>query len=492
MSDDGLSGLTAQLAPYASDIKHISICNVNNNTIQQKQQYQNDLHTTVVNTLLNSLTSGGGNGGHVAKVESIHLGSCILNSNIWDAFRNQNYIQSLYLDDVIIDGMECLQTLERHLDHNDFKWTDLKEFHISLKQNATDNNNKNGHHGDKEVANNILSHFRSGNLRYLCWKNIIETGRQASSYGVPYFGIGNWGVQLRILHLEGASLTDDEFFKDLRNSLCSGLQLMSHLEELHLTRLSITSMHAKWLTLSLKRGNPPLKILNLSHNELGNDGAQTLGRIGKVESVMSNLISLNIEGNGIDIEGVESLISALGPSANKNLTISTGLDMSRVALNIASNKTKNQTRNEPNRRQMSRTYSGGSASSSFASFNSSDDDERNANRYYSSSETRMASQLQYMEEQIKILEQEKHTLMGALSIMGASNQPGDRSILLKRIADLEAIVYGDLDGSIRSFQAPNPTNTFANRRDERPGNGMNDEPRIAATRPSIGKNPFLY
>jgi hypothetical protein len=431
----GISSLKMFLAIQATSVKHLVLNNVIGDDGPPNDDDDDDDDDGIISkTDQEQAFSSLGLAFQESRLETLDLGSNVLDSYIWKSFSSQTQLQSLFLEDVKMDD-ESFEVLDMHL---------AKKMQTGiLSRLCISNNSVTTTEKAAQAGNNIL--YRCTHLRAIRWLN--KNATQGSTCSLPCRGINELAqkaarlsTQLRHLELEGANELPDEEF-DV-NGLCGGLKLLHRLHHLKLRNMSITPHQATQLVLALKTGRIPLRNLDLSQNKLGDQGAVILGQLADIRSMVTNLKYLNIEANDIGNLGGIQLFSALGSRGfDDDLDIRTDgnrLDMVKVALGIAALRREAGEQRDELRLEIGQFQSGKQQQQPAVR----PEDQNNA-RQLLAAQASMVSDMQLLQKQVETLTDERDSLIKAFSVMGAVQHVEERKSVLARLSWLEESIPGN-------------------------------------------------
>mmetsp|Transcript_6244 Transcript_6244/g.15712 ORF Transcript_6244/g.15712 Transcript_6244/m.15712 type:complete len:1174 (-) Transcript_6244:964-4485(-) len=242
------------------------------------------------------------------------------------------------------------------------------------------------------------------------------------------------------------------------NAFSRAIKEMRRMKQLELSNTGLEPRALKHLTSTLKRSELSLQALNLSRNPLlGDDGCILLAACAK-EIAQSQQkpkrvpTRINVERCNVGNVGALALLSVLGKifhgqkEEKRDFRIlideskggNAKLDMVKVALELAS---KAPSRSQ----QVSTTTATSTREQGVQAGNPARErDRENELKSLRRREALLQGRLSAMEEELRQLNDEKATLLGAFSVLGASQQVEERSSMIRRIEELEMTVLGQV------------------------------------------------
>ena len=242
------------------------------------------------------------------------------------------------------------------------------------------------------------------------------------------------------------------------NAFSRAIREMRRIKQLELSNTGLDARALKHLTSTLKRSELSLQALNVSRNPLlGDDGCILLAACAKdIAQSQQNPkrvpTRINVERCNVGNVGALALLSVLGKIFHGQKEEKLGfqilideskggnskLDMVKVALELAS---KTPSRSQ----QLSATTATSTREQGVQAGNSAEERDRaNELKSLRRREALLQGRLEAMEEELRQLNDEKATLLGAFSVLGASQLVEERSSMLRRLEELEMAVLGQV------------------------------------------------
>jgi len=424
-TSDGVGGIMMFLALQVASVDHLVIHNVvGSSPTKEDEQALGCLAVAFAD----------------APLRTLDLSHNTLGSYVWDSFGNHKNLHTLMLEEVDMDN-SSLNTLYELIKKTGNRLSKLCVSNAYALMND-----------ESFVGHSIVS--RCPNLRFLKWSNL------SNHAGAPLPSLGIYQVSelmmtsvdsLRRLELDGATLSDLDFSVD--NGICGALQRFDRLDVLKLRSLGINRERLREIIISLEVAKPPLRILDLSHNRLGNDGARRLAELFEIRSIKANMRKLVVQNNDIGNKGAAGFLSKMGGIPLKELDIimlENPLDMTTVALNFAA--TKKQTEQERDSIKLQRDRLRENSNEANA--------DKEKVRNLLAAQASMVSDMQALQQEIDEIRKQRDAMIAAFSVMGSVNAADERNSILMRLERLEESVHGKSSAgkhTASSLQRPRDT-----------------------------------
>eukprot|EP00934_Nitzschia_sp_Nitz4_P000671 Nitzschia sp. Nitz4//scaffold129_size63868//23342//26395//NITZ4_006197-RA/size63868-processed-gene-0.59-mRNA-1//1//CDS//3329534899//671//frame0 len=395
-----------------------------------------------------------------ANLEVIDLSHNALPPEIWLTFSSQKQLQTLILEDVNMSD-ECLVALDEQMEANLYTGA-LSRLWVSnrakLEQRGVD------------AASNVL--YRCTNLRQLRWAYYIPPNQRGQRQGqhdrgkdvrLPCRGINDLAQRmfrlqshLRVLELEGAALTDLDC-TDARIGLFAAFHCLPRLTHLKLKALSITPSRLSVLITALQNGGVPLKKLDLSANRILDEGAKLLTQLADFRTLATRLEVLDLEETAIGNDGAIALFVAWGIKGREDLDIRLNgnpINMSKVAISVAASFKSIELERDNIRKERDEVVRDSKDLQQKLQVKQAEHTEQvNGNgekvKEMLTAQASMVADMQALQKQVATLTVEKEKLMGAFSVLGATQAVEERNSTLERIARLEEAVHGARRAAIK-------------------------------------------
>lgn len=352
-----------------------------------------------------------------SKLEVLNLSDNTIGAYMWKHWSNQTELRHLLLDHVDMDDgsikelacqLSCAETLE--------------DIYAVLETPA----------GEISVTDTSSLLGSCKRLTSLRWAH--ETANSESK--LPWFGLQQMVrsqlevegvVSLRHLVMDGSVITASELGND---GLYGALREMSQLKTLKLREVALKDEGVKSVVDALELSQPPLEWLDLSGNQIKGDGAKTIAKLVNVDSIISNIKMLVLEGNEIDTEGGIDIIASFAPKVLVDFdTLLDGnpMDFSKLIMSMAWTKAQAEKERDELRRDQQEAD---------LQFNEL---QRNLETLASENSS-MSADLQLLQAAYEKQKKENDILVEAFSILGLQTQIGEQKRLLDRVSKVEDVM----------------------------------------------------
>lgn len=130
--------------------------------------------------------------------------------------------------------------------------------------------------------------------------------------------------------LEKVDFSDNAFQPDFGFALSVGIKTQAHLIELNLSSVGINAQAVGAVVESLIVSGSPLKVLNLSSNELDSSVSEHVVKLLRAKPTLTHV---DIEENELGDEGASSLLQSLGKASENSPTLCDSLEFLNLSQN---------------------------------------------------------------------------------------------------------------------------------------------------------------
>lgn len=397
----GIAGITNFLSNHASDVKKLVL---NDIVLGRIVPADEENFLALCQTFQN------------AQLDIIDLSHNAIGAYLWQAFERQRQVKTLVLHDVEMDN-KSFQSLG-----SVFSWADsLSNFHVSnLTQTGRD---------AVEVVNNMLS--ACNNMRTFAWISDVQVD------DIPAIGLKQLAINmfrnslscLKNLELSGGIINFDG---PSGAAICEALESFHKLQVIKIRHAGLNSDKIQRLIAAMRTSRPPLSCIDFSCNNIGDVGAHWIAQLACLKAVTKNLRILNLEHNALGQQGALEVVDTFASKSIGFRLLLNGnpFDSGTLALSLASAKHKAEkelaeTRKERDRLQAEKA------------------DAQSNLRDLLSAQSTMVADMHRLQEEAKQLEEDKEGLVKAFSVLGMMQHVKERDMILRRLSRLEESVLGD-------------------------------------------------
>ena len=369
------------LSTYASSVRHVSLKDIlRKNTSRQDE--------TSFNMLIQAFRE--------SEIETLNLSDNILGAYVWKNLANQTGLRQFFLDNVEMDAVSIRELASR------LTYADSLENICVVLTNPT------GMVAVREACA-VLAQCR--NVTSVRWANREIDGVEAR---LPWLGLRqmvmnqleyNGGVaRLEHLVMDGSSMIVAERSID---GLCGALKELKQLKTLKLRDVGLRDSEVRGITAVLQKSQPPLEWLDLSGNFIGAGGAKAISGLANIAPVITNIVTIVLDRNQIDIGAASQLMLTFARSAARDFDLSmyeNPVDFCKIAMDLAR-------------------------------ANAMAEIERNRSNAFG-----MQNELKRLQAECEGLRNERDSLIATFSLVGIPTQVDEHRLIMDRITRLEEML----------------------------------------------------